>query len=207
MAKISDKKLLGITLCLAFGAQILDWLIIAFLDASCSLSSTFYNIYYRLYWAVINLLCCASFFMVGKRKSIFSSQIGICSTFALSFLYLLFAINNMASDNVLSFFGNASSYVFNGLEMFLFAGMLFTSKIWLPSKIVGVVAKIPAIVIGYFISVLQTYPESFDTAISNIKIWNIIGVFFIPLMVIVTIIWMIKKTPTSSYKQTPIDLI
>lgn len=217
MANLNINKKIGIVLLVLFGAFLLSSLY--------NFSMRFVDWYNptaaSIIWLFINLLCCAATAYAAKHKDFFSNRIGVFASYGLACLYLLYTVNNITGLFEINIFkyvglGNYTSLTLEIISVILMGGFLFSLKTWLPSKIAGILVYVPSFISSFLILKLNKAWEAYEAThdyepyeklISSLDVCSNLCMLFYIATLVLTIVWMCKKTPTPSYQNKPIDLI
>ncbi len=215
MNTLNFKNRLGLALCGFFGASTLTGLF--------ALSNIVFQTYNQtvaiILFIIVNLVCGISIFFAAKFKDNFNFNIGRIAAFVMVAMFALFAINNVTGYfdfPLFKFLGKGAGIILDSIMFILLGTFLFSSKAWLPIKIVGSIEYLINIVSCVFIIELNnayelakdTYDYAlYDSIISAINSCTYIVLLINVTSLILTIIWMNKRSVAPSTQNQKIDLI
>ncbi len=216
---MEQKKTLGTILCILFGLEVLGF-IFAYVVNTFGL----YNkIVTFTFWIVMDLSKCGMMIYAACKKSLFTHKGLSYAAYFVSFIYLLYVLNQIyfifAEKGLFAFMGYYASPIMNAIWLIPILLVYWGFKTWWPTKVLATIAGI-----FYFIQSLgwikiRALYDSFDktqdydilekaSSISDtFEIIGHLGSLCCFVALILTIIWMNKRSITPSALHNPIDLI
>lgn len=213
MAKLINKRPIGIALCIFFCVLIFSYVYQYLINKLGLYNETITPIT----WIIQNIICCAAFciiFFNSTRNLPVLIGSGILAI--INFLFTINVATHFADVNIFAFLGQYYSFILSFIELVASGLIFFGLKMWLPLQITGFLYFIPAIFSAYFISGLNKANEVFaqtrnisyiDNLLKAIDISDVACFILVIASFVLTIIWLNKKSATPSSVSNPINLI
>lgn len=215
MNALNFKNRLGIALCGFFGAATLSSLYVV-----CNIIFLTYNrtVAFVLLF-IVNIICGISLFYAAKSKDNFNFNIGRIAAFILVAMYFIFAINNITFNfgfPLFKFLGTTAGVILDSIIFILLATFLFSSKIWMPIKIVGSIEYLISIISCIIFIELNnafevannTYDYTlYDSLVSSEDLCSYIILLINISSLILTIVWMNQRSIAPSASTHKLNLI
>lgn len=215
MATVGYKKSIGIALCSFYGVMALTGLI-QILTNQLGLYNPSLS---RPLWIFQDIICCIAMAYIAFNKKFrppLPCQIGAS---ILSALFAIFAVNislSYADINIWYSLGQYAGVIISVIELVTAAFLFYYIKAWLSVRISAFVYWIPCMCSSFFFSRIKTASDMAQTTsdwtlvdkiFNALEVCDYFALAFSIITVILTLIWINKKTIAPNIQSNPIDII